>query len=179
MDMKSKPVVPDIPDGFSIRNYRHPEDLEAFVKAVRESFFGTFGWVEESFEKELAQFRRWFNTDELFDPELFFLIISDATNEIVGHAIGLKHDHSDPSVGYIGYVGVRPAYRRRGLAQALMYRTLLEYWKHAMKSITLSVDSESGAVGLYEGIGMVIHRQQIRYEKVIREGQEAVKSTTN
>lgn len=177
IDMKTQPTAPNPPDGFKIRTYNDGEDLEALVRAHQDAFSDHFGNIEESFEKEFEEFRRWFATDNLTDSTLIFVAISEATNEIAGYVVGLKEEHGDPSVGYIEYVGVRRAYRRRGLAQTLLQHSFHEFWNRDKKSVTLEVDGESltNAVGLYARVGMVIKFQYVLYEKLIRDGQELAK----
>lgn len=174
IDMEQAPVVPQLADGFSIHTYRGEADFEPFVRAFTNSFCDHFGWVEQPFEKYVEDFEHWFTTDELFDPELFFFVVDDATGEIAGYALGLKEEHGDPSVGYIELVGVLREYRRRGLAQFLLYYAFNEYWKRGQKSVMLGVDAGSltNAVALYEKVGMHIYHQYVRYEKLIRDGEE-------
>lgn len=181
IDMEQAPTIPELPDGFSVRTYHGNQDLVPFVRAFTNSFSDHFGWVEEPFEKYLEDFRHWFATDKLIDPELIFLCIDDTTDKIAGLVLGLREEHGDPSVGFIDLVGVLRSYRRRGLAQTLLYHAFYEFWKRNQKSVVLSVDADSltNAVQLYEKVGMYIYHQYVRYEKLIREGQELAKVTVD
>ena len=175
--METQPIVPNMPYGFKIRTYKSDDDLEAFVYSFRDSFSDHFGYIEEPFAKDLEEFKHWFSTDTLFDPSLFFLAIDEKTEEIAGFVLGLKHEHGNPAVGFIEQVGVRRAHRRQGLAKTLLLYSFNEYWKRDMKSVVLGVDGDSltNAVSLYEGVGMSIKFQYVRYEKLIREGEELAK----
>lgn len=174
IDMDSPPTSPTLPQGIIIRNYRHEDDLEAFVTVFRDSFTDHFGYVEEPFEKDLEEFRHWFNTDSHFDPAFVFLAVDETTGEVAGYLLGFKEEHGDPSVSHIELVGVSRQYRRRGIAQALLYTTFKAFWDTGQKSVTLGVDGDSltNAVALYERVGMYILRQYVRYEKVLRDGKE-------
>lgn len=174
IDMDTKPSVPTLPDGIKIRNYRHPEDLETFVTTFRNSFSDHYGYVEEPYEKDLEEFRHWFDTDKLFDPTFVILAVDEETDETAGYVLGFKEDHEDPSVSHIHLLGVARDYRRRGIAQAMLYYSFNNFYEHDRKSVTLGVDGDSltNAVALYERVGMHIDRQYVRYEKVLREGQE-------
>jgi len=174
IDMTEKPPTPTFPQGISIRNYRPDEDLEAFVHVFRNSFSDHFGYIEEPFEKDVEEFRHWFDTDDLIDPQYFFLVVDDKTGEIAGYVLGMKEEHGDPTVSHIELLGVHSDYRRRGIAQAMLYHAFNVFWENNRKSVTLGVDGDSltNAVALYERVGMHIHRQYMRYEKVLRDGQE-------
>lgn len=180
IDMKTKPTLPNLPDGFKIRTYNDDEDLHGFVHAFRDSFSDHFGHVEQPFEKHLEEFKHWFSIDNLLDPELIFLAIDENTDEIAGYVMGMSEGNGDPSAGYIDLVGVCRAYRRRGLAKTLLSHTFNEFWNRGQKSVTLDVDGGSltNAITLYERVGMVIKLQYIRYEKLIRDGQELAKVST-
>lgn len=174
IDMEIQPTSPNLPEGFKIRTYNNDEDLHAFIHTFRDSFSDHFGYVEEPFEKDVEEFKHWFTTDKLFDPTLIFLAVDKNTDEIAGCVMGMKEAHGDPSIGYIEIVGVSRAYRRRGLAQAMLNFAFREYWNRDKKSVMLEVDGDSltNAVSLYERVGMYIKFQYVLYEKLIRDGQE-------
>jgi mycothiol synthase len=176
IDMEIQPTAPNPPDGFTVRTYNDDEDLHALVHAFRDSFSDHFGHVEQPLEKHLEEFRHWFATDEI-DPTLIFLAIDEKSDEVAGYVLGMKGGNGDSSAGYIDLVGVRRAYRRRGLAQTLLQHSFNEFWNRDQKSVTLEVDGSSltNAVTLYERVGMVIKFQYVRYEKLMRDGQELAK----
>lgn len=172
IDMETPPNLPNPPNDFIIRTYKNTEGLPAFVSAFQDSFSDHFGYVPRSFDKVLEEFEHWFATDAI-DPELVFFAIDAKSGEIAGYVLGMKEE-GNTAKGYIDLVGVRPQYRRRGLAQALLLNTLHAYWNRGTTCVTLDVDGKSltNAVILYERVGMVIESQYTRYEKVIRDGIE-------
>lgn len=174
IDMEAAPQKPTFPGGISIRTYRGEEDLHALVEAFIDAWKDHYGYVEEPFEKEYQDFKHWFDNDEHIIPSLIFLAIDDATDTIAGFIIGQKQEHGNPTVGHIDLVAVRPEFRRRGLAQAMLLHAFNAFWEMDKKSVTLGVDGESltNAVKLYERVGMHILHQYERYEKLIRDGQE-------
>jgi mycothiol synthase len=177
IDMETQPIAPNPPDGFKIRMFDEEQDFHAFVHAFRNSFSDHFGHVDQPFEKDVEEFKHWFTTDKLIDPTLIFLAIDENTDEIVGYVMGMKEAHGDPTVGYIELVGVLRDYRRRGLAQTLLYHAFNEFWNRDKKSVMLGVDGDSltNAVSLYKRVGMVIKFQYGLYEKLMRDGQELSK----
>ena len=176
IELTGPPAPLALPDGITLRSYRE-DDLEGLVHAFRDSFSDHFGYIEEPFEKNMDEFRHWFRHDKQFDPSLTLLAIDEQSGAIVGCLVGLKADYRHPDVGLIDLLGVRPAYRRRGLAQALLISSFGEYWKRGRRTVGLGVDGESltNAVALYERVGMSIYRRYMSYEKVLREGVELAK----
>jgi ribosomal protein S18 acetylase RimI-like enzyme len=104
------------------------------------------------------------------DPTLWFLAI--AGEEIVGMSLCIAGLQDDPTGGYIYQLGVRPAWRRRGIALALLYHTFAQFRRRGYAAVELDVDSQSltGALRVYERAGMHVVRQSIDYEKELRPG---------
>ena len=67
----------------------------------------------------------------------------------------------------MGAIGVQPAWRGQGLAKALLYQTLAEFWRRGTTRLTLAVDypERTGAVALYERVGMHIEICGVAFEK--------------
>ena len=177
--MSERPTRQPYPEGISIRPYDHEADLPVLVDVVRDSFADHYGYIEESFEKELADFKHWLDNDPYFDPALVLLAVDDACGVVAGCLLGLTQEPREPEAGYIDIVGVRRAYRRRGLASALLKHSFTQYWDRDTQSVGLEVDGESltNAVALYERVGMRVHRELVSYEKVLRDGVELAKVT--
>ena len=59
-------------------------------------------------------------------------------------------------MGWVSVLGVRPRWRRRGLASALLLHAFGEFHRRGRKRVGLGVDAENttGAVALYERVGM-------------------------
>ena len=55
----------------------------------------------------------------------------------------------DPELGWIGTLGVRPAWRRRGLGEALLRAAFAELFARGRRRVGLGVDTENvtGACG--------------------------------
>ena len=177
INMAARPGPAPFPDGLRIRPYRPETDLPMLVDVVRDSFSDHFGNIEQSFEKDLEMFRHWFHNNPHYDPALVILAADEASGEIAGCLIGLTQDHRNAAAGYIDTVGVRRAYRRRGLATAMLKRSLTQFWERGTRLVRLDVDGQSltNAVALYERVGMHVFRHFVEYEKVLREGLELAK----
>jgi ribosomal protein S18 acetylase RimI-like enzyme len=69
--------------------------------------------------------------------------------------------------GWIDVVGVRRAWRGRGIAKALLRRTFEGFASLGVTRVLLNVDAESptGATRLYESLGMHVRRRFDLFEK--------------
>ncbi len=69
--------------------------------------------------------------------------------------------------GWIGQLGVRRQWRRRGLATALLVRSMNVFSAAGLEAATLGVDTENptGAVGIYERVGFREIRRAVRLRK--------------
>ena len=177
IEMSTKPCAPPLPEGITTRPYRHEADLPLLVDVVRDAFSDHFGHVDEPFEKDLELIRHWLNNDPHFDPDLVIFPVAEDTGEVAGCLLGLTQDYRNPAAGYIDTVGVRQRYRRRGLATAMLQRSLAMFWDRGTKKVNLDVDGESltNAVALYERVGMRVYRRYSVYEKLLRDGVELAK----
>ena len=179
--MTGRPAPTPLPAGFSPRPYRPEVDLPILVEVVIDAFTDHYGHIEEPFEKSLELFRHWLDNDPRFDPELVILPVDDASGEVAGCLIGFTEDHRKPEAGFVDTVGVRRAYRRRGLATAMLKQSFVQYWDRGTKTVRLDVDGDSltNAVALYERAGMRVFRQYVEYEKLMRDGIELAKVAMN
>ena len=159
-------------DGVAVRTFVLENDLEETVRAFRDSFQDHWGHIDMPFEEELKQWDYWIRNDKEFDPTLTFLVI--AGDEIAGLASCDPKSSEDPAMGYVGVLGVRRAWRRRGIALALLHHSFREFKKRGQKRVGLGVDAASltGANCLYEAAGMKPTRQSNAYEKELRAGVE-------
>lgn len=177
IQLTEAPPRPSFPEGISLRPYRHDTDLPTLTEVIRDAFSDHYGFVEEPFEKELEQFRHWLHNNPFYDPALVQFPVAEDSGEVAGCLIGLTQDHLNPHAGYVDAVGVRRAYRQRGLATAMLQHSFAQFWERGTTTVRLDVDGESltNAVALYERVGMRVVRQFNVYEKVLREGVELAK----
>lgn len=175
--LRARPAPPVFPAGIYLRQYQTEDDLPLLVDTIRDSFSDHFGYLEEPFEKDLQVFRHWVQNNPHFDPDLVHLAVAEATGQVVGCLIGLTQDYRQAEAGFIDTVGVRRAFRRRGLATALLQHSFAQFWDRGKRSVRLDVDGENltNAVALYERVGMRIFRRYVVYEKVLRDGVELAK----
>lgn len=170
------PEPPALPDGFSLRMFQHPNDLTDVIKATIDIFRDHWGFIEPDFEQEIAEWQHMIDTDALFDPKLWLLAVDDATGEIAGLGLNRIEAWDDSDVGYVWILGVRRAYRQRGLGHALLRRCFKVLYDAGKPTITLHVDAGSltGATRLYEKAGMHVEKVYTVYEKELRPGKSVM-----
>lgn len=148
-------AVPPMPDGIELRPVT-PDQHEAIWRANREAFRDHWGGSDESLD---ALHRILDDPDT--DPSAWLIawdgdeVAGGVWNEIRAEenaTLGLRR-------GWLGSVFTRRPWRRRGLAGALIARSLTLLRDRGMTSAILGVDADNptGALGLYEAAGFEIH----------------------
>ena len=148
-DLESIPDAP-LPEGLDIRPI--PRDrtvLRQVFDAANEAFRDHFGWVDEGDESFAS-----FIEDPATDPDLW-LVAFDG-DEVAGAVLNGIHRQDDGSGdGWLDSVFTRRPWRRRGLARALIVRSLQLLRERGLGSAALGVDAQNAneALGLYESCG--------------------------
>lgn len=159
------------PAGVSVRTVDIERDLEAIVRLVLETWRDHWGFVAQPFDQALADWREGvLALGEKFDPTLWFLATDGS--EIVGISLCDNRIADDTTRGYVDSLGVRPAWRKRGVALALLRHTFAEFQRRGYAGVELDMDSQNltGALRVYERAGMSVLRQSVSYEKELRPG---------
>jgi len=113
-----KPITSSpMPAGIEIRVFKPGEDDEMLVHACRDAFHDHYGRLEQSFETDLAKWRRWMEEED-FDPALWFLA-TDTTvgGEVVGYCCCYPAETGDEGMGLIDELGVCRNWRRQGIGR--------------------------------------------------------------
>ena len=170
--MDSPPPAPRWADDFVLKPFDPTRDLEAVYRADVDSFKDHHGYIPEPFDVGFPRFRHHFIETENYDPALWF--IAYAGDEIAGINICRPYSHEDENMGWVSTLGVRRAWRKRGLGLALLQHSFVEFYKRGKRKVGLGVDASSltGALRLYEKAGMSVYSQFDKYEKEIRAGKE-------
>jgi mycothiol synthase len=154
--------TPRWPDGIGVRTVAEGE--ERAVHAANDDAFSDH-W---SFEPQpYERWAKWSFESERFDRSLNFVAVEG--DEIVGICLCSVHWSDDPTYGWVGILGVRPAWRRRGIALALLLHTFAEFRRRGCDRVGLGVDAQSttGALELYGRAGMSVHRRMDTFEKAL------------
>jgi mycothiol synthase len=172
IELAGPPQVESVPAGIAIRSMIPQQEERAVIQAVRDSFKDHWGYVEQPFEQEYKRWLHFMNNDPDYDPALWFVAMDG--EEIAGISLCDFKSHEDPEMGWIGTLGVRRPWRRRGLGVALLQHSFRELYARGQKKVGLGVDAASltGATRLYERAGMHVARQYDTYEKELRPGRD-------
>jgi ribosomal protein S18 acetylase RimI-like enzyme len=157
LTMTESPVAPTWLDGITVRSFVPGQDEQATFRADEEA-------SEDKGYHEPLDFDGWakrmgLNT-ERFDPDLWILACSG--EEITG--VALNYHDKGSNTGWVDHLGVRRAWRNKGIGKALLLQSLAEFHRRGVHRIKLSVDSKSltNAPHLYESVGMKpIHEYHI------------------
>ena len=147
------------PDGIVIRTSM-AEEAPLVHSLVEEVFAEHWGHVPMSFDEwsEMAMKR----SD--VDPTLWFIAEteSEPVGILVANVLGRR--------GWVSDLGVRAGWRRRGIARHLLLRSFEEFEGRGLEEAALGVDAgnETGAVALYESVGMRPVKVYETYEKSLQ-----------
>jgi len=158
IELTAEPPEPVVPDGLVVDELREDE-YEQFHETLNEAFAEHWEWHPTPFE-EWYELRQGQHRDQQ-GPIWFVVRDGDELAAVT------RNDLSVAGGGYVGAIGVRPAWRGKGLAKALLQRTFAEFWRRGTTRVTLDVDSENatGAVRLYERVGMHVEACGVAFEK--------------
>ena len=165
-DLRTELPTAPVPDGLVVRPFR-AGDEEAAYTAFDEAFQDHWGYEPLPFEL----FRHELLDVPHFRPELWLLGWDG------DQVAGFNFNFVDPAYiervgrkeGIVAEVGVRRPWRKRGLATALLARSLRVLCEAGMDYALLGVDTENPhkAVRLYENVGFHEIRRNVVFRKMI------------
>jgi ribosomal protein S18 acetylase RimI-like enzyme len=171
VDVEREHPAPEWPDGVALR----PFDLEAHGRvlhaAQEEAFAHEWGHVVMDYE---TWRERAFVVPRI-DPTLVPVVW--AGDELA--AFSLNYAKRNGDWGWIGTLGVREGWRRRGLGLALLRESFRRFRDTGEATVALGVDAENptGATRLYERAGMGVLWQadvwEKTFERAAAEGRSA------
>ncbi len=176
IDLNTEPSTPVWPEGITLRAFDPDRDLEAVAWVDREAFRDHWGFVERPFDDDVKVLRHWMQGPD-YDPALWLVAVArdgQGGECCVGISLNRTQADGDPEMGWVGSLGVLREYRRRGLATALLHHSFGEFYRRGRKRVGLGVDAQNltGALRLYERVGMHVARKYNVYEKELRPGVE-------
>jgi mycothiol synthase len=158
IELTDEPSEAVLPDGLVVDELRDDE-YEAFFEALNEAFAEHWEWHPDPFD-EWFERRKGQHRDE-HGPVWFVVRDGDELAAVT------RNDANVAGGGYVGAIGVRPPWRGKGLGKALLQRTFAEFWRRGTRRVTLDVDAQNatGAVALYERVGMQVDSCGVAFEK--------------
>jgi mycothiol synthase len=155
---------PTLPAGIETRPARR-QDALAILRAANEAMRDHWGWAPRSDARLMA------SLDHPLMGQLEIWQVAWEGAQVVGGVLGFIHPEENQEYGrrrgYTERIFTRRAWRGRGIATALIARTLRLLADRGMTEAALSVDADnlSGALRLYESVGFrTVHRAFI-YER--------------
>jgi len=161
-DLNNIPDVP-MPEGLEIRPVK-PEHYRAIWEANAEAFRDHWG----AEEVEESDFETWIK-HPLNQPDLW--MVAWDGDQVAGSILNyINHEYNERSgrkVGYTESISVRRPWRRRGLARAMLARSMKIHKDQGMEQTALGVDTQnpSGALHLYESMGYQALARETTYRK--------------
>lgn len=156
-----------LPDGLDVRPMA-AEQARQVWEADHDAFRDHWG----GWDMSEASFRRWVESPE-FQPDL--ALVAWDGEEVAGAVLNVIYAEENEALGrrrgWLDSVFTRRAWRRRGLARALIVRSLHVLRDSGMDVAALGVDADnpSGAFGLYESAGFAPTERFISWRKPMGE----------
>jgi ribosomal protein S18 acetylase RimI-like enzyme len=168
IDFAGEPAPPAAVPGIDVRPIREGDARELYA-AHLEAFADHWGEGEETYE----DFRHHLLDKPDFDPQLWFLAWDG--DVLAGYLAAESQAAEDPTRGYVPVLGVRRAYRRQGLGEALLRHAFCALYARGKRGCDLHVDSASltGATRLYARVGMTAHPRFATWEKELQASNPA------
>jgi ribosomal protein S18 acetylase RimI-like enzyme len=158
--------IPDnpLPEGLELRG-ANPEHYPGIWNARKEALREKPWFVESGYDRE--HYELWLN-GSTFMPDLWKVAWDG--DRIVGMAenhIPPENQAFDRKRGHTQILFVLPRWRRRGLAKALLAKSLVMMRERGLEEATLDVETQntSGEMQLYEGMGYRVARKYAQYKK--------------
>jgi mycothiol synthase len=154
IDLDEPPPPPHWPVGFAVATLQ-PGEERLVYETIEEAFVDHWDHQARSFEEWSGYVR--------IDPPLCFLVRAEDGTVVATEYCSEKRF----GVGWVEVLGVRRAWRRRGLGEALLQLAFSELYDRGERRIGLGVDAANptGATHLYQRVGMTASSQDDVYEK--------------
>jgi mycothiol synthase len=154
--------APVLDDGLELVTFdqvRNGATRSAHNDAFRDHFAAT--------EFDAETWRSWVTGDHSFRGDLSFHVLDG--EEIAGYALSFTYPHEWAALGFTEgwthHLGVRRAWRGRGVAKAMLAATALAFRDEGLEYAALEVDAENptGALALYEHQGYVRGKTHVHW----------------
>jgi mycothiol synthase len=147
----SRPDNPDLPAGIAFRDYEPERDADETYRVIEDAF-------NEWPNRDPATFEEWAALTierPSFAPWQMILATERDSGEIVGVSFMLDYEAEG---GWVQQVATRSSHRHQGIARAMLVRAFQVFWDQGERVVGLNTDSRTGALGMYEKVGMHVKR---------------------
>jgi mycothiol synthase len=159
IDLDEEPSSPEWPEGIRLERARRGEERAVF-DASEDAFQDHWDHQPNDYD----EWRTWMVESDSYDPANWLL--AREGDEIAGISLLFI----EPDVGWVGVLGVRRRWRRRGLGKALLLASFHEIRERGKPRAVLGVDAQNptGATRLYESAGMRVINESAAYRLLVR-----------
>ncbi|WP_328321572.1 GNAT family N-acetyltransferase [Streptomyces sp. NBC_00388] len=158
--LAARPATPEPPAGITVRPFRPGDEHAAYQ--LTEDAFGAW-------QKRRKPFEEWARLTverPAFARELSPVAFDG--DRMVGVVLALDVPGSDE--GYVDRVAVREDHRNRGIARLLLEESFRGFLQRGRSTCTLWTHSETGALSLYQRMGMRVRQTSTVYGKALVSG---------
>jgi mycothiol synthase len=156
IDLDEQPPPPGWPEGFTVA--LEPGEERLLYETLEEAFEDHWGHETRTFEAWIAQ-------NGPLSERLCYVVRTDDGTAAAAQIC----DEERFGTAWVAIIGVRAAFRRRGLGEALLRQAFHDLYARGRPRIALGVDAENttGATRLYERVGMRVVLRDDTYEKLL------------
>jgi GNAT superfamily N-acetyltransferase len=136
-----------LPEGYGLRDFRGWEDGRTAFQLIEDAF-------NEWPDRDPARYEDWAPRGPLrpgFEPWQIRFVVDPQGTEV-----GVCYTILAPPTAYVDQVAVRRDHRGLGLARALLVDAFERGRAHGATVSELATDSRTGALGLYQHVGMAV-----------------------
>ena len=157
--------VSPLPPGLEVRP-ASPEHRRAIWEADQEAFRDHWGYVPGT----EVDYQRWLD-DPIQDPALWQIAWDAQADQVAGMVLNFLNRAENIEYkrerGWTEGLSVRRPWRKRGVARALLTRSLQMFKDMGMTEAALGVDTENvtGALRLYESVGFRVVKRSSAYRR--------------
>jgi GNAT superfamily N-acetyltransferase len=158
IEHQQRPPEPELPDGIAFRAFVPGEDDHEVFQVIEDAFSEWPNRLPNTFED-------WYPMilgRESFEPWMVLLAADATSGEVVGVANVIDQD---PDAGWVQQLATKATHRHRGIARALMRHAMTIFWDLGKPGLEVATDSRTGALGLYEKVGMHVTMSYTNYAK--------------
>lgn len=151
-----------LPAGFAFRPYTDSDARDAF-QVIEDAF-------NEWPNRHPAGFDDWAALTirrPSFEPWQMLLVVSEDTDELVGVTFLLDYAAED---GWILQLATKATHRHQGIATGMLHEASAVFWDRGRPKVGVNTDSRTGALALYERVGMHVTRSYTNRAKDLRSG---------
>lgn len=153
--------APDLPPGVTIREFVPGEDELAAYRVIEDAF-------NEWPDRQPVAFEDW-AAGTLRRPgfEPWKMLLAEEPMPVGRRVVGACYVIVSDDVAWVDQLAVQRESRGRGLARALLLHAFEAARSRGARTCVLSTDSRTGALGLYEHVGMKVTQTYVHYAKAL------------